>query len=171
VGNYPIYRAKAIAQWLAAHPRLPLLSLPTYCPRANPIERVFGDVYDCCTGNHRRKRLRDLMADIKAHLHVSGPWPYKLSEIYYGPAVPAAVEKSPQGNMQRLPHECTKLIGPDLNSDAGSPWLIEADVHGQWHKYSFVISIICMMCKTATDRFQNVICPERISLEYVRRYG
>jgi hypothetical protein len=26
------------------------LWLPTDCPKANPIERVFGDVHDKCTG-------------------------------------------------------------------------------------------------------------------------
>ena len=59
VDNYKIHKAKAVAQWLAAHPRVTLLFLPTYCPRANPIERAFGDVHDCCTRNHRRKRLPD----------------------------------------------------------------------------------------------------------------
>jgi transposase len=70
-----------------------LLFLPTYCPRANPIERAFGDVHDLCTRHHMRKRLRDLVADVEAHLHVNGPWKYKLSELYDEPAVTAAVEK------------------------------------------------------------------------------
>lgn len=93
VDNYKIHKAKAVEQWLANHPRFTLLFLPTYCPRANPIERAFGDVHDCCTRNHRRKRLRDLVADVEEHLQVNGPWPYKLSEIYYEPAVTVAVEK------------------------------------------------------------------------------
>jgi putative transposase len=93
VDNYKIHRAKAVDQWLAQHPRFSLLFLPTYCPRANPIERAFGDVHDCCTRNHRRKRLPDLVADVEEHLQVNGPWPYKLSEVYYEPAVTAAVEK------------------------------------------------------------------------------
>jgi transposase len=63
VDNYKIHKAKAVQQWLVDHPRVALLFLPTYCPRANPIERAFGDVHDCCTRNHRRKRLRDLVAD------------------------------------------------------------------------------------------------------------
>jgi hypothetical protein len=91
--NYSIHHAKAVEQWLAAHPRFTLLWLPTYCPRANPIERAFGDVHDLCTCNHMRKRLRDLVADVKAHLHLNGPWQYQLSELYYEPAVTAAVEK------------------------------------------------------------------------------
>ena len=93
VDNYKIHKAKAVEQWLAAHPRVRLLLLPTYGPRANPIERAFGDGHDCCTRNHRRKRLPDLVADVEAPLQVNGPWLYKLSQIYSEPMVSAAVEK------------------------------------------------------------------------------
>jgi putative transposase len=92
VDNYKIHKAKAVEQWLATHPRVTLLFLPTYCPQANPIEQVFGDVHDCCTRNHRRKRLPDLVADVEDHVHLNGPWQYKLSDLYYEPAVTAAVE-------------------------------------------------------------------------------
>jgi putative transposase len=93
VDHCKIHQAKAVKQWLAAPPRVTLLFLPTYCPRANPIERAFGDVHDCCTRNHKRKHLSHLVADVEAHLQVNGPWQYQLSEIYYEPAVTAAVEK------------------------------------------------------------------------------
>jgi len=93
VDNYKIHKAKAVEDWLAAHRRVTLLWLPTYCPRANPIERAFGDVHDCCTRNHQRKRLLDLVTDVEDHLHLNGPWKYKLSDLYYEPAVTAAVEK------------------------------------------------------------------------------
>ena len=92
VDNYKIHKAKAVEDGLAHHPRVTLLLLPTYCPRANPIERAFGDVHDLCTRNHTRKRLLDLVADVVEHLDVNGPWQYKLSDIYYDPAVTAAVE-------------------------------------------------------------------------------
>jgi len=59
VDNYTIHKAQAVERWLAAHSRFELLWLPTYCPRANPIERVFGDTHDKVTRNHKRKRLRD----------------------------------------------------------------------------------------------------------------
>jgi len=81
-----------VDQWLASHPWFTGLFLPTYCPRANPIERAFGDVHDLCTRNHTRTRVRDLVADVEEHLHVNGLWQYKLSELYYAPAVAAAVE-------------------------------------------------------------------------------
>ena len=75
-----------------AHPRVTLRFLPTYCPRANPIERAFGDVHDCCTRIHRRKRLLDLVADVEDHLRLNGPWKYKLSDLCYEPAVTVTVE-------------------------------------------------------------------------------
>jgi transposase len=93
VDNSKIHNAKAVEQWLASHPRVTIRFLPTYCPRANPIERAFGDVHDCCTRHHARKRLRDLVADVEAHLHVNGPWQSRLSELYYEPAVTAAVKR------------------------------------------------------------------------------
>ena len=92
VDNYKIHKAKAVGQWLERHPRFALLFLPTYCPRANPIERAFGDVHDKCTRNHTRKRLRNLVKDVQQHVQVNGPWHYKLSQIYYESDVTAAME-------------------------------------------------------------------------------
>jgi transposase len=93
VDNYRIHKAKAVGQWLETHPRFELLWLPTYCPRANPIERAFGDVHDKCTRNHKRKRLRDVVSDVVWHLQANGPWRYKLSHLYDEPEVIAAVER------------------------------------------------------------------------------
>ena len=92
VDNYKIHKAQAVAQWLAAHPRFELLFLPTYCPKASPIERAFGDVHDKCTRNHKRKRLWAVVNDVTRHLAVNGPWQYELSELYYTPEVTAAVQ-------------------------------------------------------------------------------
>jgi hypothetical protein len=88
-----MHQATAVQQWFAPQPRLERLFLPTSCPRANPIERVFGDVHDLCTRKHTRKRLRALVADVIAPLHINGPWTYNLSAIYHEPAGTAGVEK------------------------------------------------------------------------------
>jgi transposase len=88
--NYGIHKAKAVERWLATHPRFEVLFLPTYCPQANPIERVFGDVHDQCTRNHQRTRLEALVRDVERHLALNGPWKYKLSQLYYTPEVTAA---------------------------------------------------------------------------------
>jgi transposase len=77
VDNYKIHKAQAVERWLAAHPRFELLFLPTYCPKASPIERAFGDVHDKCTRNHRRKRLWTVVRDVEQHLSSNGPWPYE----------------------------------------------------------------------------------------------
>ena len=90
--NYRIHKTQAVQQWLAAHPRFEVLWLPTYCPRANPIERIFGDTHDKVTRHHKRKRLRDLVADVGRHLDRNGPWPYQLSRLYQEPEVTAALQ-------------------------------------------------------------------------------
>ena len=81
--NAKIHKAAKVQRWLAAHPRFELLYLPTYCPRANPIERALGAVHDKGTRNHTRKRMWPLVQDVKQHLQVNGPWRYALSEIYW----------------------------------------------------------------------------------------
>src|SRR5262245_29411280 len=85
VDNSKIHKATEVEKWLTAHPRFELLFLPTYCPKANPIERAFGDVHDKCTRNHTRKRMWHLVRDVEQHLEMNGPWPYVLSDLYYTP--------------------------------------------------------------------------------------
>lgn len=92
VDNCNIHKANAVGQWLESHPRIQLLFLPPYCPRANPIERAFGDVHDKCTRNHTRMHLQTLIEDVEHHIQKNGPWTYKLSQLYYEPDVTAAVE-------------------------------------------------------------------------------
>jgi transposase len=89
VDNYKIHKAQAVGRWLAAHPRFELVFLPTYCPQANPIERLFGDTHDQVTRNHRRKQIWRLVEDVKRHLAENGPWCYRLSKIYFTAEVTA----------------------------------------------------------------------------------
>ena len=93
VDNAKIHKALEVEKWLVKPPRFELLFLPTYCPKANPIERAFGDVHDKCTRNHTRKQIWRLVDDVKQHLQVNGPWRYALSELYYTPEVTAAVQE------------------------------------------------------------------------------
>lgn len=88
--NYRIHKAKAVEEWLKHHPRFEVLWLPSYCPKANPIERAFGDVHDKCRRNHKWRRINDLVGDVIRHLKSNGPWPYQLSSLYYTPEVDAA---------------------------------------------------------------------------------
>jgi len=93
VDNYKIHKAQAVHRWLETHPRFELVFLPTYCPRASPIERIFGDVHDHVTRNHKRKRLRDLVSDVTRYLAKHGPWQYCRSEIYDTSEITAALHK------------------------------------------------------------------------------
>jgi len=93
LNNCCIPKAKAVDQWLASPPRFAVLWLPTYCPRANPIERACGDVHDKCTRNHTRKRLYELVRDVEQHRRENGPWQSTLSQLYEAPEVTAAVER------------------------------------------------------------------------------
>ncbi len=89
--NYRIHKAQAVVEWLAHHPRFEIVWLPSYCPKANPIERAFGDVHDKCTRNHKRTKIADLVGDVVWHLKRNGLWRYKLSSIYYEAEVDAAL--------------------------------------------------------------------------------
>ena len=93
VDHYKIHKAQAVGRWLAVHPCFELLWLPTYCPRTNPIERIFGDTHDKVTRNHKRKRLRDLVADVGRHLERNGPWLYRLSKLYQEPDITTALKR------------------------------------------------------------------------------
>jgi hypothetical protein len=57
------------------------------------MERVFGDLHDCCTRDHWRPCVPDLVADLEGHWHLNGLWQYKLSDRGDEPAVTAAVEE------------------------------------------------------------------------------
>jgi transposase/IS1 family transposase len=92
VDNYKIHKAQAVQRWLASHPRVELVFLPTYCPKANPIERLFGDTHDKVTRNHTRKQIWRLVEDVKRHLARNGPWRYRLSEIYFTAEVTAMMQ-------------------------------------------------------------------------------
>jgi transposase len=93
VDNYKIHKARAVERWLAAQHRIELVFLPTYCPKANPIERLFGDTHDKVTRNHTRKQIWRLVEDVKRHLAANGPWHDRLSEIYFTAEVTAAVQR------------------------------------------------------------------------------
>ena len=84
--------SRAYISVLARHPRCALLWLPTYCPRANPMERAFGEVHDKFTRDRTRQRLCDLVQDAERHVQENGPWSYKLSQLSEVPEVTAAIE-------------------------------------------------------------------------------
>jgi putative transposase len=91
--NFRIHKAKAVEQWLNDHPRFELLWLPRYCPKANPIERIFWDVHERCTRNHTRKRIEHLVEDVEQYLPESAGWNGYLPSIYYESEVTEMVNR------------------------------------------------------------------------------
>lgn len=90
--NYSIHTAGDVCRWLACHPRLVLLRLPCYCPKANPIERIFGDLHDQITRNHRHRTLPSLLAEVQRYLQQHAPHG-RLPSIYHEPAVKSALRR------------------------------------------------------------------------------
>jgi hypothetical protein len=82
VDNYAVHDARAVRDWLAAHPQIDLLFLPRYCPQANPIERVFGDVHEAITRNHRYADLPKLVVAVLRHLRHRSWWHGTLPSVY-----------------------------------------------------------------------------------------
>jgi hypothetical protein len=92
VDNDGMQKVQAVAQWLVSPPRLSWRWLPTDWPRANPLERAYGEGPEKCTRHHPRQRLRDLVKDGEWPVQAHGPWQYKLSRLYGEPEVTVAVE-------------------------------------------------------------------------------
>jgi transposase len=88
--NYSIHTAGDVCRWLARHPRFVLLWLPRYCPKANPIERVFGDLHDQITRNHGHRTLPPLLAEVQQYLRRRARHG-QLPAIYREPAVKSAL--------------------------------------------------------------------------------
>jgi putative transposase len=90
--NYSIHTAGDVRRWLAHHPRFVLLWLPRYCPKANPIERVFGDLHDQITRNHRHRTLPPLLAEVQQYLRRRAHHG-QLPSIYRETAVESALRR------------------------------------------------------------------------------
>ena len=90
--NYSIHTAGDVRRWLARHPRFVLLWLPRYCPKANPIERIFGNLHDQITRNHRHGSLPPLLAEVQRYLRRRAHHG-QLPSIYREPAVQSALRQ------------------------------------------------------------------------------
>jgi transposase len=90
--NYSIHTAGDVRRWLARHPRFVLLWLPRYCPKANPIERVFGDLHDQITRNHHHRTLSPLLVEAQQYLRRRAHHG-QLPSIYYESAVASTLRR------------------------------------------------------------------------------
>jgi transposase len=67
--NYIIHKSAAVAAFLrASGQKIRLHFLPPYCPEENRIERLWKDVHDSVTRNHRCRSLEDLLDQVWSYL-------------------------------------------------------------------------------------------------------
>ncbi len=64
VDNYGIHHAQVVQRWLAEHPRMQVLFLPTYSPRLNPVEKVWWQLKRRVAANRCHGTLEALVAAV-----------------------------------------------------------------------------------------------------------
>jgi len=73
--NYGIHDSRIVRGWLARHPRFKRLFQPVYHPWVNRIERLWKQLHDTVTRNHRCKDLATLMNAVRRFMGVCQPFP------------------------------------------------------------------------------------------------
>jgi transposase len=69
--NYCIHHSRRTEMALAAlDDRVRLHFLPPYCPDHNRIERLWRDVHDNVTRNHRCRNIEELMDEVRVYLEI-----------------------------------------------------------------------------------------------------
>jgi transposase len=69
--NYIIHKSKKTQAALAKlHGKIKVYFLPPYCPMHNPIERVWWDVHEHVTRNHRHPSIDDLMTAVRGYVQL-----------------------------------------------------------------------------------------------------
>lgn len=68
--NYVIHKSRIVERWLRDHGgKIHLCFLPPYCPEANRIERIWLNLHNNVTRNHRCHGLAELMSNVRRYLH------------------------------------------------------------------------------------------------------
>ena len=75
----PTHTAKVVAKWLAAHPRVQVLWLPTYAGHAdNPAERIWGLMQDTVAANRLAGSIDELVTAARRFFRDLTPHPTAL---------------------------------------------------------------------------------------------
>lgn len=74
--NYIIHKSRSVQRYLAEHgTRVALHFLPPYSPNDNPIERLWKQMHDHVTRNHKHPGIDALVADVIRFLEHAQPFP------------------------------------------------------------------------------------------------
>ena len=75
VDNYRIHKSLITTRWLMNNPKIGLLFQPAYYPWVNRIERLWKQLHDTVTRNHRFSSLKQLMKAVWRFLEAVQPFP------------------------------------------------------------------------------------------------
>lgn len=73
--NAPFHTSAETLDWLEEHPTFDILWQPTYTPSVNLIERVWKQLHEVVTRNHRHTTIEELMAAVEQFLDAVEPFP------------------------------------------------------------------------------------------------
>lgn len=73
--NYKVHDSVLTRRWLARNPKFQLVFQPAYHPWVNRIERLWKQLHDTVTRNHRYPTLPALMMAVRRFLRVCQPFP------------------------------------------------------------------------------------------------
>ncbi len=73
VDNFSSHTAHAVPDWLAAHPRLHLFYLPTYCSQLNPVEAIWLRLKDYIAANRLYASMPFLLDTVALFFHLMSP--------------------------------------------------------------------------------------------------
>jgi len=83
--NVATHDARVVRAWLAAHPRVTVLRLPTYAAHdANPVERIWGLMKDDVAANRRAGSI-DPLTEL-AHRFFAGLAPHPVPTSFLSPS-------------------------------------------------------------------------------------
>lgn len=78
--NAPTHTAKVVARWLADHPRIQVLWLPTYAAhQLNPVERIWGLMKSAVAADRLAGNIEELAASARRFFTELAPHPAKLA--------------------------------------------------------------------------------------------
>jgi transposase len=88
VDNYIIHKSRQTRRWLTANPKFELLFQPAYHPWVNRIERLWKQLHETVTRNHRHTSMNALLSDVERFLTVAQPFPGNYHGVaHFGSAI------------------------------------------------------------------------------------
>jgi transposase len=73
--NYIIHKSHKAQRWLKDNPKFELLFQPAWHPWVNEIEKLWRQMHETVTRNHRCTAMRELLSHVERFLHVAQPFP------------------------------------------------------------------------------------------------